>query len=112
MFIFGKCSAFAIENLQQMQPTYRMMTRRYLQVYSTPFYIYHLSQTWPINGSVIGSEKRDYPLELLKVSFLQVFIFVCHFSIRTILARFLHTVVDKENDGGYRDYSLRDCSSV
>ena len=76
MFIFGKCSAFAINNLQQMQPTYRtylayrMMTRRYLQVYSTPFYIYHLSQTWPINGSVIGSEKRHYLLELLKVSFL------------------------------------------
>ena len=76
MFIFGKCSAFAINNLQQMQPTYRMMTRRYLQVYSTPFHIYHLPQTWPINGSVIGSEKRHYLLELLKVS-LSVSFYFC-----------------------------------
>ena len=68
MFIFGKCSAFAINNLQRMQSAYEMMTRRCLQVYRTLFQICHLSQTQPINGSVIGSEKRDYLLEFLKVN--------------------------------------------
>lgn len=68
MFIFGKCSAFAINNLQRMQSAYGMMTRRCLQVYSTLFKICDLSQTQLINGSVIGSEKRDYLSEFLKVN--------------------------------------------
>lgn len=76
MFIFGKCSAFAINNLQRMQSAYGMMTRRCLQVYSTPFHICHLLQTQPINGSVIGSEKRDYLLEFLKVNVFCEFSFL------------------------------------